>query len=59
MADDREQRREAEGVDQRRPRSSDAEIARYRGERRHTMADDRPPADRMARPGAVRGYETK
>ena len=59
MADDREQRREADGVEDRRPRSSDAEIARYRGERRRTTAEGRPPADRMAQPGAVRGYETK
>jgi len=59
MADDREQRREDGGADQRRSRSSDAEVARYRGERGRATADAKPPADKMARPGAVRGYETK
>lgn len=59
MADDRTLRREGDGPDDRRPRSSDAEVARYRGERTRTTADGRSPADRMARPGKVRGYETK
>lgn len=59
MADDRTPRREGDGPDDRRPRSSDAEIARYRGERTRATADGRSPADRMARPGKARGYETK
>lgn len=59
MADDREQPREDDGAAQRRPRSSAADVARYRAERTRAIADARAPADRMARPGVVRGYETK
>ncbi|MHB2205057.1 hypothetical protein [Methylobacterium sp. CM6257] len=39
--------------------SSDAEITRYRAERQRPKTITRPPADKMARPGAARGYETK
>ncbi|WCS27794.1 hypothetical protein LOK46_13520 [Methylobacterium sp. NMS14P] len=59
MAGDQEQRREGEGAAESRPRSSDADVARYRGERGRATADAKPPADKMARPGTVRAYETK
>jgi hypothetical protein len=55
MADDHK-----DGADAPRPtRSSDAEVARYRADRQRPKTMMRPSADKMARPGAVRGYETK
>jgi len=43
----------------RQTRSSDAELDRYRADRQRPKAVTRPGADKMARPGTVRGYETK
>lgn len=55
MADDHK-----DGADATRPtRSSDADVARYRADRQRPKTIARPLADKMARPGAVRGYETK
>lgn len=58
MAEDREPARADGAVDPRRPRTADADVQRYRAERERA----RPAAglvDRVARPGAARGYDTK
>ena len=55
MADDRK-----DGADAPRPvRSSDAEVERYRADRQRPKKLARPISDKMALPGARRGYETK
>ncbi|GJE14016.1 hypothetical protein [Methylobacterium longum] len=46
-------------VDPRQLRSSDVEVDRYRAERQRPKTVTRPPTDKMARPAAGRGYETK
>ena len=46
-------------VDPRQTCSSEAEINRYRADRQRPKAIARPLADKMARPAAARGYETK
>lgn len=43
----------------RQPRSSDAEVERYRADRQRPKTVTRPPADKMARPATGRGYDTK
>lgn len=49
-----------DGAETPRPiRSSDAEVDRYRAERQRPKAMTRPGADKMARPGTLRVYETK
>jgi hypothetical protein len=46
-------------VDRRQFHSSDEEIASFRNRRLQPKTITRPPADKMLRPAATRGYETK
>jgi hypothetical protein len=54
-----EGREDKAGVDKRQFHSSEEEIASFRNRRQQPKTITRPPADKMLRPAATRGYETK